>query len=168
MVQLCTQQRLFEELIYIQEKRGQRKEVIHILLNQIDNVEESIKFVVRNYAEDQELWKDIVEKSIHNTHSLCVLIKHMEFYEHPHILIRALKKDCEMREAREALMRGFENLRLTLAINTVAYSMLREERYALYEEQLKSNLRGVSIVNECQHCKAILIEEEPKKRSLWE
>ena len=133
-MRLCKEQRLFEELIYVLEKLGKRKEVINILLNEIDDVEESIKFVVRNYADDQDLWNDIVEKSIHNTHSLCVLIKHVEFYEHPHILIRALKKDCEIREAREALMRCFENLRLSEAINKVAHSMLREERYALYEE----------------------------------
>lgn len=85
---ICEEKNLYRELVYVLDRMGSVQEALLLLIVDLNDVEEAIRFVLEK--KDDALWETLISFSLRSPEMVAELLDHMSVLEDPLQLIRRI------------------------------------------------------------------------------
>ncbi|CDW71200.1 vacuolar protein sorting-associated protein 41 homolog [Stylonychia lemnae] len=159
--EICKQYDLFKEHAYLLMKTGNEPEAIRVLIDKCHKVSEIIELSVRFNINVDNMWDQVLLKSLHKTDQINSLLHYVDQYSKPATILSLYDENVKVGQVRDSLIIAFRKMRLYKFLLRSALHICQKSKQELIMFQVDSGKRGYyDIDNECDQCKKSLLTQK--------
>ncbi|XP_030754784.1 vacuolar protein sorting-associated protein 41 homolog [Sitophilus oryzae] len=157
VLDICKKEKYYPEMVYLLDRRGNLKEALDLIMNQLKDMQYAISFCREH--DDQDLWNDLINYCINKPEYITFLLQSIGSYIDPTALILKIKKDMVIPGLKNSLIKMLNQHNLQVSVQEGCKKILVSDYFNLQQKLVNVHQKGTSVSEEivCGACHYKLI-----------
>lgn len=140
---ICKERSYYPELVYLLGRIGNSKEALHLMTQQLENIEQAIVFCQEQ--DDPDLWNDLIQDSLPRPDFLTFLLQKIGTYIDPTILVKEIKNGDKIPGLKNSLVKMMHDYNLQVSIQDGCKKILDTDYFNLHQKFVAMQKKAICV-----------------------
>lgn len=145
---VCQRWEMVKEMVYLLDIMGNRKEALHLTLNQHQGPSAAIDFCKQHT--DEDLWKQLISHSIDKPEYIKALLNTVGAHIDPILLISQIHDHMSISGLRDSLVKILHDFTQQISLQKCCSKLVNNDSLHLFQQLLRLHKSGLRIDDEVQ------------------